>query len=278
MKILDCRKIKLEYVDNIKKEIDKLDRKLTLTIIQIGNNEASNIYINQKCKLASYLNINIDIKKLDYNVEEKEILNIINELNNNDLVDGIIIQLPIPDNLNLSRLQNEILPEKDVDGMTYVNKAKLISNEESLIPCTAKAIIDIFNYNNIDIMNKNIVIIGRSELVGKPLFNLLINNNATVTLCHSKTNNLIQYTKQADILIIAIGKPKYITKEYIKKDAIVIDVGINRIDNKLCGDVDLDDVIDKVSFITPVPNGVGQLTTYEVFYNTLKAYKIRKEK
>ena len=209
----------------------------------------------------------------------RELLSIINELNNNDLVDGILVQMPIPKSLDTKRIQNAIMPDKDVDGLTDINMGRLVHNRESLVPCTPIGIIDLLDYYNIPIEGKNVVIIGRSDLVGKPMATLMTNRNATVTLCHSKTSNLEFYTKSADILVAAIGIPKYIKENMVKEGAVIIDVGINRMeDNSLCGDVDFDNVKDKVSYITPVPGGVGQMTVAELAVNTYKAHILRKNK
>ena len=187
--------------------------------------------------------------------------------------------MPIPKSLDTKRIQNAIMPDKDVDGLTDINMGKLVHNRESLVPCTPIGIIDLLDYYNIPIEGKNVVIIGRSDLVGKPMATLMTNRNATVTLCHSKTSNLEFYTKSADILVAAIGIPKYIKKNMVKEGAVIIDVGINRMeDNSLCGDVDFDNVKDKVSYITPVPGGVGQMTVAELAVNTYKAHILRKNK
>ena len=184
--------------------------------------------------------------------------------------------MPIPNHLNAKKIQNAILPSKDVDGLTDINMGRLSHNVDSLVPCTPMGIIDLLKYYNIDISGKNVVIVGRSDLVGKPLASLMINHDATVTLCHSKTENLSFYTKNADILVAAIGKANFIKKEDVKDGAVVVDVGINRLeDGKLHGDVFFDDVKDKVSYITPVPGGVGQMTVAELGYNTYKAHFIR---
>jgi methylenetetrahydrofolate dehydrogenase (NADP+)/methenyltetrahydrofolate cyclohydrolase len=186
--------------------------------------------------------------------------------------------MPLPTNLNSNLILNKISYKKDVDGLTDINMGRLIHNNEYLSPCTPTGIIDLLDYYNIDISSKNITIIGRSNLVGKPLFNLFINRNATVTLCHSKTLNLKEYTKNADILVVAVGIPNFITADFIKENAIVIDVGINRVDNKIVGDVNFTNVSSKTSYITPTPGGVGPMTVYELFNNTYKAYILGQNK
>ncbi len=279
MKLLDGKEVKLKILEDLKQKLLNLNEKLGLVVIQIGNDPASDVYVRQKKKMAEDLGYNFNHINLDENVNEDEILAIIDKLNNDNMVDGILVQMPIPSTLNVKRIQNAILPYKDVDGLTDINIGKLVHNEDSLVACTPMGIIDLLDYYNIDIEGKNVVIIGRSDLVGKPLASLMINRNATVTLCHSKTINLDFYTKNADILVVAIGKPNFIKRDSVKDGAVIIDVGINRMANgMLCGDVDFDDVKDKVSYITPVPGGVGQMTVAELALNTYKAHMLRKSK
>lgn len=279
MKLLDGKEVKLKILEDLKQKLLNLNEKLGLVVIQIGNDPASDVYVRQKKKMAEDLGYNFNHINLDENVNEDEILAIIDKLNNDNMVDGILVQMPIPSTLNVKRIQNAILPYKDVDGLTDINIGKLVHNEDSLVACTPMGIIDLLDYYNIDIEGKNVVIIGRSDLVGKPLASLMINRNATVTLCHSKTINLDFYTKNADILVVAIGKPNFIKRDSVKDGAVIIDVGINRMANgMLCGDVDFDDVKDKVSYITPVPGGVGQMTVAELALNTYKAHIFRKSK
>ena len=279
MELLDGKVVKAKLLEDLKEKVDKLDTKLGLTVIQVGDDPASSVYVKQKNKMAESLGFNFNHIKLDENIKEDELLNIIDEMNNDNSVDGILVQMPIPSTLNVKRIQNAILPYKDVDGLTDINIGKLVHNEDSLVACTPMGIIDLLDYYNIDIEGKNVVIVGRSDLVGKPLASLMINRNATVTLCHSKTINLDFYTKNADILVMAIGKPNFIKRDSVKDGAVIIDVGINRMSNgMLCGDVDFDDVKDKVSYITPVPGGVGQMTVAELALNTYKAHMLRKSK
>ena len=279
MILLDGKKIKQKILEDLKIKLLELNGKLGLAVIQVGDDPASDVYVRQKGKMAEDLGYNFNHIKLEENVNEDEILAIIDKLNNDDMVDGILVQMPIPSTLNVKRIQNAILTYKDVDGLTDINIGKLVHNEDSLVACTPMGIIDLLDYYNIDIEGKNVVIIGRSDLVGKPLASLMINRNATVTLCHSKTINLDFYTKNADILVVAIGKPNFIKRDSVKDGAVIIDVGINRMANgMLCGDVDFDDVKDKVSYITPVPGGVGQMTVAELALNTYKAHMLRKSK
>lgn len=276
MDLLDGKVVKAKLLEDLKDKINKLDTKLGLTVIQIGEDPASSVYVRQKNKMAESLGFNFNHIKLDENIKEEELLNIIEKLNNDDNVDGILVQMPIPNHLNAKKIQNAILPCKDVDGLTDINIGRLSHNIDSLVPCTPMGIIDLLKYYNIDINGKNVVIVGRSDLVGKPLALLMANNDATVTLCHSKTKNLSFYTKNADILVVAIGRANFIKKEDVKEGSVIIDVGINRMeDGKLCGDVLFEEVKDKASYISPVPGGVGQMTVAELGYNTYKAHFIR---
>lgn len=271
-KILDC----VKFVESEKVRIKSFNLKPKLVVINASSNEASNIYVRNKEKLCLELGFNIELIKYDETVLESEIISKIMELNNNREVNGIIVQLPLFEHLNKDLIINVINPIKDMDGLTVINKGLLVSNTPMYIPCTALGIVNLLEYYNIDLNGKNVVIIGRSELVGLPLFNLLLNNNATVTMTHSKTKDITLYTKQADILIVAIGKPKYIKSDMIKKDAIIIDVGINKVDNKICGDVDFDDVYSKCSYITKVPSGIGIVTTITLMSNVLNSCNIQK--
>lgn len=274
MTILDGKKIKKECEEDLKKEISNLNRKPGIAVIQIGNNEASNVYIKNKEKTANFLGCNFNHIKFNEDVKEEEILLKIDELNNDKNIDGILVQMPIPNHLNENLIQNRVIPSKDIDGLTDVNAGLLIHNKEALVPCTPKGILETLKYYNISISGKHVVIIGRSELVGKPLMSLMLNNNATVTVCHSYTSNLKQITLLADILIVAVGKKHMIKEDFVKDGAVVIDVGINRVDGVLYGDVDYENVKNKCSYITPVPGGVGQTTVLSLYENLLKAYKM----
>ena len=276
MNLLDGKQAKAKILESLKEKTNKLDTRLGFVVIQIGEDPASSIYNNQKEKMAHFLNYDFKNIKLAETVSEEEVIGLINTLNNDDTVDGILVQMPIPKSLNAKRIQNAIHPLKDVDGLTDVNAGKLVHDNDALVPCTPAGVLDLLNLNNIEVSGKNVVIIGRSNLVGKPLATLLSNHNATVTLCHSKTNNLKEHTRLADILIVAIGKPNSITKDYVKDGSVVIDVGINRLEkNKLCGDVDFDSVAPIVSYITPVPGGVGPMTVAHLAKNIYKAHILR---
>lgn len=276
MKILDGKEVKRIKLEELKNEVLKLDRPLGLTVIQVGNDSASNVYIRQKERLALELNFNFRHIKLDSTVLESDILGIINDLNNDDDVDGILVQMPVPKHLNSKTIQNAIDPLKDVDGLTDINMGKLLHKKDCLVPCTALGIMELLKYYNISVASKNVVVVGRSDLVGRPVAELLINADATVTLCHSKTENLAEFTKKADILIVAVGNSEFIKNDMVKDGAIIVDVGINRLDDgSLVGDVDFSTVSSKCSYITPVPGGVGQMTVLELGYNTYKAYLLR---
>ncbi len=278
MKLLDGKIVKQKKLNELKKNIDKLDEKLGLVVIQIGDDKASNVYVKNKEKMAEQLGYNFKHIKLSEDVKEDEVLNIIDKLNNDDTVDGILVQMPIPKHLNPKRIQNKVVYYKDVDGLTDINMGRLTHNVESLIPCTPLGIINLLEHYKIDIEGRHVVIVGRSDLVGKPLAALMTNKNATVTLCHSKTKDLTSITKLADILVVAVAIPNFIKAKDIKDNAVIIDVGINRlIDGSLCGDVDFENVKEKASYITPVPGGVGQMTVATLGYNTYKAHLLRQE-
>lgn len=278
MNILDGKKLKNKILDDIKQEVINLKDKPKLAVIQIGEDPASCVYVNQKQKMAEYVGYNFEHIKLPESVSEDEVIKIIDKLNEENGVDGILVQMPLPNHLNSKIIQNRINPTKDVDGLTDINAGKLVHNCASLISCTPKGIVDLLDNYGIKISGKHVVIVGRSDLVGKPLLNLLLNRDATVSICHSKTENLSSITKLADILIVAIGKKEYIDENMIKDNTVIIDVGINRIDNKLYGDVKFDTVSKKASYITPVPGGVGPMTIAELAKNVLTAYKINRKK
>ena len=277
MELLDGKVVKKKILEELKEEVLKLKRKPGLVVIQVGDDPASKVYVGQKEKMANSVGYNFQHIKFDENIEEDIIEKKIIELNNDDNVDGILVQMPLPKQLNSKKIQNLIDQYKDVDGLSDINSGMLTHNVDTLVPCTPKGIMDILEYYNISVSGKNVVIVGRSDLVGKPLASLMLNANATVTICHSKTVNLEEFTKNADILVAAVGKASLITKDMVKENSVVIDVGINRVNDKLCGDVDFDGVMDKVSYITPVPGGVGQMTVAELGKNVLKAYKNREK-
>lgn len=276
-KIIDGKEISKKIKDKLKKEIELIDSVLKLVVIQVGDAPASNVYIKNKRSLCEEMNILFEHKKYDY-IEEEQLINEIEILNRDDSVNGILVQFPLPDYLNKDNIVNKISPKKDVDGLNSENMGKLFSGLDSLVPCTAFGIMELLKYQSIDLKGKDVVILGRSKLVGIPLCALLLRENATVTICHSNTINLKEITNKADILIVAIGRKEFITDEFIKEDAIIIDVGINRYDSKLYGDCNFDLVYDKCKAITPVPGGVGPLTVVMLVNNIIKAYYLQKNK
>lgn len=263
--------------DKIKEELAKKVKgylvKPCLAVIQIGNDEASNIYIKAKEKACDRIGINFIRVKFESDVNEQEVINKIVELNNDNYVNGILLQLPIPPKFNQYKLLNLINKNKDVDGLTDINAGLLFKGNNNLVPCTPLGIINLLKEYNIEISGKHAVVIGRSNLVGKPLAMLLLQNGATVTLCHSKTVNLKEFTKQADILISAVGKKDLITKDMVKDGVVVVDVGMNRVEGKLYGDVDFENIKDIASYITPVPGGVGPMTVAMLLSNVVKNYE-----
>ncbi len=273
MSNIDGKIISTKIKEELKAEIKTYMIKPCLAVIQIGNDEASNVYISAKQKACSEVGIYLKHIKFNEDSREIEIINKIIELNNDEYVHGILLQLPIPEKFNEEKLINYISRNKDVDGLTDINVGKLINNKKCLVSCTPQGIIKLLEESGVSITGKNVVIVGRSKLVGKPLISLFLNNDATVTVCHSKTNNLKEFTKNADILVVAVGKKHLITEDMVKKDSVVIDVGINRIDGKLYGDVDYENVKNKVSLITPVPGGVGPMTVAMLLCNVNTVYK-----
>lgn len=273
MKILDGKLVKTEILKKLKKEVEKLERKPGLAVIQVGDDPASKVYVAQKEKMAKELGYKFKHIKLDKEVSQEELEATVKKINSDKTIDGLLVQMPLPKHLDSRKVQNLIKEDKDIDGLCDINAGKLTHNVDCLMPCTPKGIMDILKHYKIDVEGKNVVIVGRSDLVGKPLASMMLNAHATVTLCHSRTKNLASITKKADILVAAVGKRGIITKEMVKHKTIVIDVGINRVDGKIYGDVDFDSVKEKASYITPVPGGVGQMTVAELGENVLKAYK-----
>ena len=274
-KIIDGKKISLEIKEEIIKFINERKNKNLrvpkIASILVGNDGGSIYYINNQEKIATSLGIKFDKLILEEDIKEDKLISIINELNEDINVDGIILQLPLPNNLNEKKIINSISPKKDIDCLTYINQGKLYCNEEVFLPCTPNSVITLLDKYNVDLQGKNVVVIGRSNIVGKPVAQLLLNKNATVTICHSKTRNLKGICREADILIVAIGRAKYINKDFVNNNTIIIDVGTSSLNGKITGDVDFDDVINEVAMITPVPGGVGALTTTLLIRNSCEA-------
>lgn len=272
MILLDGKSLSAKIKDELKGNINSYVQTPILAVITIGDDAASEVYVKNKRKACEY--VGMSFLHLDYAscVKEEVVIKKIKQLNKDKSINGIILQLPIPDNFNVSKIINTIDPSKDVDGLTNTQAGKLIQNEKCLMPCTPKGIMEILKEYKIELEEKHVVIVGRSILVGKPLMLECINKNATVTMCHSKTRDLKSYTKDADILIVAAGKKHLIDKTMIKKGSVIIDVGINREDGKLFGDVN-PNVEEVCGYLTPVPGGVGPMTVAMLLKNTFKAYK-----
>lgn len=274
--IMDGKSLKGEILSGLAEEVKALDKVPTLCVIQVGDDEASNVYINQKRKMCNDIGYNFIHEKYDDSITEDELLKNIERFNSNDNIDAILVQMPLPSGINEKNIQNAVNKYKDVDGLNDSNIVDLISGKSSLYPCTACGVISLLDKYGVILEGSNVVIVGRSSLVGMPLFHMLENRNATVTLCHSKTRNLQSITKNADIIISATGVKGLIKEDMVNNNAVVVDVGIARENGKLYGDVDFDNVSKKASLITPVPGGVGPMTIASLAQNVLKAYKMQK--
>ena len=278
MEILDGKEVSLllktAIRDKITKEyLEKGKDVPCLACIIVGDNPASQVYVASKEKACNFVGMNSIVKRLPANSTNEQVESVIKELNNDASVSGILLQRPLPEGLDEVRLLECISPDKDVDALTDVNLGKLFASKNIIAPCTATGIIDLLDQYSIDIQGKHVVVVGRSLLVGKSVSMLFEQRNATVTLCHSKTQDLAGMCGQADILVVAIGKPKFITEDMVKQDAVVVDVGINRLETGLVGDVDFENVKNKCSYITPVPGGVGPMTIAELLKNTLTLHE-----
>lgn len=275
--VISGKEISVKIKDQLKEEVSKIKetypRLPKLVVILVGDNQASQTYVRNKERGCQYIGIESEILRHDASFSEIELLQEINDLNNDDTVDGILVQLPLPQHINEEKVLDAIVPSKDVDGFHPENVAKLFLGQHSLVPCTPKGMMVLLEEINYDLAGKEVVIVGRSNIVGKPVALLCLQKNATVTIAHSQTKDLKAVCSRADVLIAAIGKPKFFNHEYVKDGAVVLDVGINRDENnKLCGDVDFDDVKDKVSAITPVPGGIGPMTITMLMKNTIEAF------
>ncbi len=274
-KIIDGKKIAKEIRKKLKISCDELKEKgITpkLAVIMVGEDKASQVYVRNKSKVCDEIGIEFEEFILDKNIKQEEIIKLIDNLNKDNNVHGILLQSPIPEHLDINEAFKKIAPEKDVDGFNPINIGKLCLNQDTFVSCTPYGVMKMFEVYNIDLTGKNVTILGRSNIVGKPLIQCCLNKNATVTVCHSKTKNLKEHTQNADIVISAIGKSKFVTEDMIKQGAVVIDIGINRgEDGKLTGDVDFENVSKKASYITPVPGGVGPMTITMLMNNVIKA-------
>ena len=277
--IIDGKKISKEIKDELKEKVAALKaegKEISLAVIQVGEDPASTVYVGNKKKACEYIGIKSLAYELPESSTEEELLNLVKELNERKDVNGILVQLPLPKHIDESKVIETIDRTKDVDGFHPANVGELVIGGPGFVSCTPAGIIELLKRSNIEIEGKNCVVIGRSNIVGKPMSLLLLRENGTVTITHSRTKDLKEITKQADILVVAIGKPKFVTAEYVKEGAVVIDVGIHRNeDNKLCGDVDYDSVAPLTSAITPVPGGVGPMTIAMLMNNCVRSIELQ---
>ena len=279
MEIIDGKKLAKTTRENLRLEVEELKENginPKLAVIMVGNNSASQIYVRNKSRACDEVGIEFEEYLLPTTTEQSELLNLIDKLNKQEDINGILLQSPIPDGLDINEAFRKISPEKDVDGFHPVNVGKLVLGQDTFVSCTPYGIMRMFEAYNIDLEGKNAVVIGRSNIVGKPMSHCLLNKNATVTICHSRTKNLAEITKRADILVAAIGKAEFVKADMVKEGAVVIDVGINRTEEgKRKGDVDFENVSKKASYITPVPGGVGPMTIAMLMNNVVKAAKMQ---
>lgn len=278
MKLIDGKNFSkklLEEIGEKNKELqEKYGRPAGLAVIIVGEDPASQVYVSNKIKACENTGLYSETHRESADISEDELIKKIESLNKNDKIDGILVQLPLPKHINEINVINAISPEKDVDGFNVVNVGKMMIGDNSgFLPCTPYGVMQLLHGYNIDLEGKDVVIVGRSNIVGKPMALMLINEKATVQVCNSKTKNLPEKLKKADIIIVATGVAKLVKKDHVKDGVVIIDVGINRIDGKLCGDVDFDGVKEKASYITPVPGGVGPMTIATLIKNTLKSYE-----
>ena len=275
--IINGKEVAQKIRSELRQEVSKLREEgkiLKFAVIMVGDDSASKIYIKNKSKACEEVGIDCEEYILDANIQMQELLDLINKLNSREDIHGILLQSPIPKHLDIDEAFRTIAPEKDVDGFNPVNVGKLCLGQDCFIACTPSGVMKLLEEYNIDIEGKNAVVIGRSNIVGKPMLQCLLNKNATVTICHSKTKNLLDITKNADIVVAAVGKTKFLKADMVKDGAVIIDVGINRLeDGTICGDVDFENVKEKASYITPVPGGVGPMTVAMLMSNIVKASK-----
>jgi methylenetetrahydrofolate dehydrogenase (NADP+)/methenyltetrahydrofolate cyclohydrolase len=280
--IIDGKELAKKIRKELKKEVEVLKENglnPKLAVIMVGNDPGSTVYVRNKSKACEKVGIEFEEFLFDENISEDELLKTIETLNNDDSIHGILLQSPVPKHIDINKAFRTISPDKDVDGFNPVNVGNLTIGEDAFISCTPYGIVKMIEEYNIETEGKETVILGRSNIVGKPMIQCMLNKNSTVTVCHSKTKNIEDVVKRADIVIAAIGKPKFVTESMIKDGATVIDVGINRLDDgSICGDVDFDNVSKKASYITPVPGGVGPMTIAMLLSNLVKAAKKSLEK
>lgn len=276
MILIDGKMVSQKIKNELKGKVSTLIKKPSLAVIRVGEDEASKIYIKLKQKMCEELGITFTEYHLNENIEQEDLLGLIHKLNADDETTAILLQSPVPYHLNILEAFKAISPDKDVDGFNPINVGKLAIGQQAFAPCTPMGIMKLLSEYNIDVEGKNCVVVGRSNIVGRPMAQLLVNANGTVTICHSKTKNLGEITKNADILVVAIGVPGHITADMVKEGAVVIDVGINRLPDskKIVGDIDFENVKNKCSYITPVPGGVGPMTIITLMENVIKTAEI----
>lgn len=274
MNLIDGKQISIQIKNEVKEQINKIKHigTPTLAVVLVGDDAASKVYIKNKKIACEYTGINSKAFELPQNTTQDELLKLIDDLNNDTTINGILVQLPLPKHIDADTILLAISSEKDVDGFHPYNIGLMSIGKDTFLPCTPAGIIELLKRSNIQIQNKNCVVVGRSNIVGKPVASLLLKQDGTVTICHSKTTNLKEICKQADILVVAIGKPNFIKADMIKQGVVIIDVGMNRVEGKLCGDVDFEMCKNLCSYITPVPGGVGPMTIAMLMKNCLKAF------
>jgi methylenetetrahydrofolate dehydrogenase (NADP+)/methenyltetrahydrofolate cyclohydrolase len=281
MIIMDGKSVSKSRISKLKADVifatKTYGRSPKLCVIQVGDNEASNSYIRSKIKRGKEALIDVELLKFDDNVSEERIIQEIDRLNDDYSIDGIIIQQPTPKHINTKKLMNLVKSNKDADGFSSSMAGKLFLGEEGIRPATPYGILSLLNEYSINVSGLNVVVIGRSNIVGMPIAKMLLDLNATVTICHSKTRNISFHTKHADLIVCAIGQPLFLKKEMVKKNVIIIDVGINRVNERIVGDADFDNIVDKAKYITPVPGGVGPMTVLSLLENTFKLYLLHQK-
>ena len=277
MNILDGKLVSKKIQEEIKKEVSELSKKPCLLVILVGDDQASQIYVSSKEKACKRVGMESKTIVLEENISQKELIKLIQKANEDKNINGILVQLPLPNHMNTKAVVGAIDPIKDVDGLHAVNQGKIMLGESGIVPCTPKGVIRLLDEYHVDLTGKNAIVIGRSILVGAPLAQLLLHKNATVTIAHSKTKNLKELCANMDVIISAVGKPKMITEDMVKEGAVIVDVGINRVLGTLVGDVDYLSVAPKTSRITPVPGGVGPMTIACLLENVLECYKLQNE-
>lgn len=279
MSILNGKELSLATIERLKKDVLEFEKQTskvtTLAVVLVGSDPASKTYINMKAKACQNVGIHSIVHEMNENTSEDMLLQVIENMNNDDTIDGILVQLPLPKTLNEEKIIEKISIHKDVDGFTPFNVGSLWANinNDMFAPATPLGVLKLLKHNNIEIQSKEVVIVGTSNIVGKPLAGLFLRENATVTMCNIHTKDLAFHTRRAEILCVAIGKPKFITQDMVKDGAVVVDIGITKVDNKLYGDVDFDNVSKRASYITPVPGGVGPMTISVLLENTIQASK-----